>query len=421
MERQARGSGVDDARTDSRDGAPAEAPTSADVGPPAEARRPPASPRREPSAPPPQQAAATAPDERGARDADKRQRQRARTRRRRLLFFFVVLAILLGGGGFAWWEFVASRFESTDDAYVDGEIVRVSPQIEGVLVDVPVRENAAVTPGDLLARIDPAEVDADLAVATAQLEQARTGVGSAAAELAQARAQVTAQTSARDAASVRYENAKALADRYQTLKGRSGSLAISQQQVDDAVAAAREAEATLKQADATVLQAEAAATTAEAELATAKAAVDAAAAAVEQAKVQAGYLAVTAQISGQVVQVGVNKGSYVAPGSQMMAIVPDHLYVTANFKETQLDGIRVGQSVDVTVDAYPEVKFKGRVDSVQHGAGQAFALLPPQNATGNFVKVVQRVPVRIEIEGTPSFRDYPIGPGMSVVPRVHIK
>ena len=119
----------------------------------------------------------------------------------------------------------------------------------------------------------------------------------------------------------------------------------------------------------------------------------------------------------------VNIGSYVAPGSQLMAIIPETMWITANFKETQLEHMRVGQPVDISIDAFPGVAFKGRVDSFQQGAGQAFAVLPPQNATGNYVKVVQRVPVRItfDVKNGPDPRKYPIGPGMSAIPTVKVR
>jgi membrane fusion protein (multidrug efflux system) len=124
-----------------------------------------------------------------------------------------------------------------------------------------------------------------------------------------------------------------------------------------------------------------------------------------------------------VVNRSVNLGSYVAPGMNLMAIVPDRMWVTANFKETQLTLMKPGQPVDIKVDAFPGVEFKGHVDSIQRGAGQAFSILPPQNATGNYVKVVQRVPVRIEFDTQHGAdpRKYPIGPGMSVVPTVKVR
>src|SRR3546814_469848 len=127
--------------------------------------------------------------------------------------------------------------------------------------------------------------------------------------------------------------------------------------------------------------------------------------------------------SDLVVNRQVNVGSYVAPGSQLMAIVPDKMWVTANFKETQLTLMRVGQPVSIKIDAFPDVAFEGHVDSVQRGAGQAFAILPSQNATGNFVKVVQRVPVRIvfDTKNAPDPRDYPIGPGISAIPTVKVR
>ena len=132
------------------------------------------------------------------------------------------------------------------------------------------------------------------------------------------------------------------------------------------------------------------------------------------------YLRITAPVNGQVVNRQVDVGSYVSPGQQLLAIVPDEMWVTANFKETQLKHMRIGQPAEIKIDAYPAVKFHGHVDSIQHGAGQAFALLPPQNATGNYVKVVQRVPVRILFDGS-EWRKYAIGPGMSVVPTVKVR
>ena len=134
-------------------------------------------------------------------------------------------------------------------------------------------------------------------------------------------------------------------------------------------------------------------------------------------------LQIKAPIAGQVVNRQVNVGSYVAPGSQLMALVPEDMWITANFKETQLEAMRVGQPVSIKIDAFPNVEFKGYVASFQQGAGQAFAILPPQNATGNFVKVVQRVPVRIvfDVKNGPDPRKYPIGPGMSAVPTVKVR
>jgi membrane fusion protein (multidrug efflux system) len=143
-------------------------------------------------------------------------------------------------------------------------------------------------------------------------------------------------------------------------------------------------------------------------------------AAAAQAAVTISDLRLTAMVAGQVVERSVNVGSYVAPGTQLLAIVPDQIWVTANFKETQLTYMHPGQHADIIVDAYPGVHFDGHVDSIERGAGQAFALLPAQNATGNYVKVVQRVPVRILFD-KPDPRRWSIGPGMSVSPRVKVR
>ena len=151
--------------------------------------------------------------------------------------------------------------------------------------------------------------------------------------------------------------------------------------------------------------------------------IDARRAQIAQARVTLGNLELRAPVAGQVVNRSVNVGSYVSPGTPLMAIVPETMWVTANFKETQLALMRPGQPVSIKVDAYPDVEFRGHVDSIQRGAGQAFSILPPQNATGNYVKVVQRVPVRIafDLKNGPDPRKYPIGPGMSVVPTVKVR
>ncbi|MCB1883328.1 MAG: HlyD family secretion protein, partial [Geminicoccaceae bacterium] len=239
------------------------------------------------------------------------------------------------------------------------------------------------------------------------------------AQIVQAQAGVSQARSTLNANLVEADNAQSQADRLQSLFKKSGTSAISQQRLDDTQAQARQARARADASRTAVDSAASSVTAAKAGLQAAKAGVEAAKAGVATAQVAVDRLTVEAPIDGQVVQKNVNIGSYVQPGTQMMAIVPKDLYVTANYKETQLADIRIGQQVDLSVDAFPDVDFKGTVRSIQNGAGQAFQLLPPQNATGNFVKVVQRVPVRISIDEPPP-RDRPIGPGMSVVPSIHV-
>ena len=257
----------------------------------------------------------------------------------------------------------------------------------------------------------------------------RRGVKQAEAQYAQAEAQVeaTRQTAIQNADQARSPIAaatKAAQDlaRYEALR-RLDANAVAGQQLDQAHANARQTAAEAAAARRQVRTALANVAVQRRAAAAARAGIDQRRAQVRQAGVTLNDLRLRAPVSGQVVNRQVNLGSYVAPGTQLMAIIPDNLWVTANFKETQLTLMRIGQPVAIRIDAFPDVKFLGHVDSVQRGAGQAFALLPPQNATGNYVKVVQRVPVRItfDIKDGPDPRHYPIGPGMSVIPTVKVR
>ena len=345
---------------------------------------------------------------------------RGTSRKKKITIAVVIILAVLGiAAGIAYYLYT-SQFVTTDDAFVDGEIVRVAPQLSGVLVAVPIADNTRVKAGDVLAKIDPKGPMATLALRQAQLDQAEASVAQAKAQISQAQAQVDQAQSTYDGDLQNARNARTQADRYQKLFDTSGSNAISRQTLDDARTQADQAEATANGAKVAIANAEAGVTAAQAQLTAAMANVEAQQAMLDTAQVDVDHLTVTASIDGQVVQKNVNLGSYVQPGTQMMALVPEHLYVTANYKETQLGDIRVGAKVDLTVDAYPDVAFEGTVQSIQNGAGQAFQLLPPQNATGNYVKVVQRVPVRISID-SPSPDQYALGPGMSVVPSIHVE
>lgn len=345
--------------------------------------------------------------------------KRAGTRRRRLFLFLAVVAVVLGGGGFAWWVFYARFYTSTDDAFIDAQIVRIAPQVSGRLLDVPIQSNTEVKAGQLLAKIDPAAAQASYDQARASLSVAKAGVTSAQAQLEEAKASVAQSQSSYQAAQVTAKNDKRTLARLTGLKASSGNSAVSQQQIDDAEAAATSVQADAEKAKTAVTSAQASVDAAKAGLSSATAKVQEAQAALASAQVTLNHLTIKAPLSGQIVQLNVNRGSYVQPGQQIMALVPDAIYVTANFKETQLSRIRKGDPVNIEVDAYPNVPFHGHVVSIQRGAGQAFQLLPPQNATGNYVKVVQRVPVRIAIDG-PDPSKYVLGPGMSVVPTVRV-
>jgi membrane fusion protein (multidrug efflux system) len=206
--------------------------------------------------------------------------------------------------------------------------------------------------------------------------------------------------------------------RYLDLKA-STPQAVAQGQIDQAVAVARNTAAQRNAAQQQVKSAYAQITAARAAVAGAQARVETSRAQTQQSRLNLGYTRVFAPVDGHVARRTVAVGSYVAPGQQLLALVPLHMWVTANFKEIQLKKIRPGQSVTVHVDGCPAQDLRGHVDSIQRGAGQAFALLPAENATGNYVKVVQRVPVKILLEDVP--RDCPIGPGMSVEPKVSVR
>ncbi|WNO55067.1 HlyD family secretion protein [Stakelama saccharophila] len=315
------------------------------------------------------------------------------------------------------------KYESTDNAFVDAHILRLQPQISGRLTWVADADNRHVKAGQLLAKIEPTTPLAKLQQARAGLAEADAAVKRAQGSLVAARAQV--EQARANAAAPRAEAANAARDlaRYRDLEAIDDN-AVAATQLDAARAQARSTAAQAEAAQQQIATARAQVVVAERALDAARAQRKAAQAQVTQARDTVSDLTVSAPIAGQVVNRSVTTGSTVSPQTQLMAIVPDHVWITANFKETQITEMKRGDPVDIKVDAFPELHFHGHVDSIQRGAGQAFALLPPQNATGNFVKVVQRVPVRIEFDreaGGADWRKYPIGPGMSAVPTVKVR
>jgi membrane fusion protein (multidrug efflux system) len=413
----------------------------------------------------------------------------------RSLLIAAAVILGLGGilGGMRYYAYASSR-ESTDDAFIEGDIVQVSPQVTGHVSQVYVADNQEVKPGDLLVAIDSRDFEARLAQARAALaaatskerearltvgltrvtsgagqDQARAAVEAARAQvvaahsrLAQARAQVQMALANADQARAQIAAAQAEATRtaadarrYRALYDENG---VSRQQRDYAVTAAQAAAAELEAArkraaaaEAQVAESRAAAQAtadalrqAEAQLAEAQgrlaaaqtvsrqvairraqaesahAEIQQAEAGIAQAELDLSYTQISAPVAGRVTRKQVEAGDFVQAGQALMAIVPDRVWVIANFKETQLAYIRPGQPVTIRVDAYPARGFRGHVDSIQAGTGARFSLLPPENATGNYVKVVQRVPVKIVFDEPPD-RQHPLGPGMSVVPEVRVR
>ncbi|QYE35552.1 efflux RND transporter periplasmic adaptor subunit [Polymorphobacter sp. PAMC 29334] len=334
-----------------------------------------------------------------------------------LLGIAVVLIAAIIGGVLYWLD--ARQYESTDDAYIDGHIVRVAPQVSGIVRQVLVDDNQIVGPRELLAVIDTAQPQAKYEGLVAQAKQARATVVEAQAQVGVSLAQVAAARA--NVIQPQADLDKALADlaRYRTAQAIDPA-AVAAQQVDAAVQAVNSARGRRDAAIRQVTQAQAQVKASRAQVVGDRTAIGAADAQVAATGVDLANSRIIAPIVGRVTNRNVSPGSYVQPGQEMLAIVPLKLWITANFKETQLKLMRVGQPVDITIDTVPDVAFHGHVESFQRGAGQAFQLLPAENATGNFVKVVQRVPVRISID-SPGIQSYPVGPGMSVVPRVKVR
>lgn len=419
----------------------------------------------------------------------------------------VSLAVIALGLGFLYYLHALS-FESTDDAFIEGHVIAVSPRVAGHVARVYVNDNQRVKEGDPLVDLNPADFRATLHAAeaalsageavyrsrktdvdlititsTADLHGAESDVKAARAALEAAEAlaqqtasqydQATAQISINtatlaqaeaevDSARARHERDAEDLKRYEemrsarTVSGRdldhaiaaerisAADLVSAQKRVETCRAVLRQSEAAKKAAkdnrhrtQAQVALKKAKLAQAKARLAAAQAApkrilkkraladvskaeADKAQAQVEQARLNLSYTHITSPADGFVTRKSVEPGAFVQVGQPLMAVVPKTVWVTANFKETQLTHMQAGQPVDITVDAYPDITFKGHVESIQRGTGARFSLLPPENATGNYVKVVQRIPVKITFDKSPDAVGVLLAPGMSVVPLVHI-
>jgi membrane fusion protein (multidrug efflux system) len=327
-----------------------------------------------------------------------------------------VLALALLAGLIFWLH--ARNYESTDDAFIDTHLVRLAPQIAGRVTQVLVNDNQLVQANQPLVTLDSADVQTRVAQAQAQRAQAQSQVDNAQVQIAVNQASYQQALADASAAQAQADNAAQDFARYRALKSANPA-AVAQQQFDQAEAQARQ---TAAQRDSAVRAAKARAEQIRASRTQVTSGEDQERAAESQlndANINLGYTQIVAPMAGHVAQKSTAVGNYVQPGTQILAIVPIEVWVTANFKETQLALMRVGQKVDIRVDACSNDKITGHVDSIQRGAGQAFGILPPENATGNFVKVVQRVPVKIVFDNPP--KDCPFGPGMSVEPRVRVR
>lgn len=378
-----------------------------------------------------------------------------RANRRPYTLAVLALLVLLAGGGSYLWSIWNK--ENTDDAQVDADVIPMAVRTSGIVRKVLVQENQRVKQGDVLMELDEADQAARVKQAEAQLATARAQVAQAAAQVAiveasarggltQARAALSGSSVGIASAQAQIGSARAGVERaraelhkaeldLQRAKTLRQTGAIPQERLDNAQVAADAAHAELAQAQAQLSQAtvakdvaltrvseaegrlgqstpiEAVIASAHAALQLAEASVAAAQATLELQRLQFDYLKVRAPVDGTISRMSAHDGQLLAMGQAIGELVPNEMYITANFKETQVGKMRPGQRVDVVVDAYPDVLLRGKILSLSAGTGARFALLPPDNASGNFVKVVQRVPVRIALTDLPD--DLPLRAGLS--------
>ena len=332
------------------------------------------------------------------------------------LIFAVIILVVIAAATSYYLRFIAP-YETTDDAFIDGYVTYVSPRVSGPVVKLLVTDNQLVKAGDELLEIDPRDYQTLVDQANADLASANSRVHQAEAKIAVDQAKADQQNAAIVAAQAAARRAADDRVRYESVR----SQAVSATQLDlaktQASSTAAEVEVARNQAKAAVAQVD----QDRADVQTARAEVQQAQTKLEQAQLQLSYTTITAPRNGRVTHRTVEQGAYLQTGQALLALVPDDLWVVANFKETQLERIRPGQPVRIEVDAYPHHEFKGKVDSLQAGSGARFSLLPPENAVGNYVKVVQRVPVKILFDEPINTAEFDIAPGLSVTPKVRVK
>ena len=313
---------------------------------------------------------------------------------KRTIAAVVVVVLLILAGIYVAHEM---QYESTDDAYVETTTVNVSPRVAGQIEEVFVKDNQFVKEGELVAIIDDADYKIRLEQADSTYEKIRLDQSNAKANLVAAESNIAL--------------AKKDLDRYSNLYEQG---AVSKQTYDAAKVKYDGAKAHLTQAKQALFSDENGKTVADANLRAAKASKD-------KAALDLSYTKVYAPQSGTVSSRRVEKGMFVTAGSPLFTLVPEEVWVVANFKENQLRGMKPGQPVDIKVDTYPNKVFKGKIDSIQRASGAKSSLFPPENAVGSFVKIVQRIPVKIVFTEEIDTSEYTIVPGMSVVPKVKVK
>ena len=312
---------------------------------------------------------------------------------KRIVGISILILIIIG---VLYFVIDAMKYQSTDDAYVETTTVSIAPKVSGHISEVYIKDNQPINEGDVIAKIDPTDYEIALDKADAAYERMLLNQQNAKANLAASKSNIAL--------------AKKDLDRYSKLYEEG---AVSKQTLDAAQAKYDMAQANLTNAEQAILS-NADDKVADADLRSLKAART-------QAEKNLEYTKIIATQTGTIASRRVEKGMYVGVGSPICVIVPNEVWVVANFKENQLKGMKKGLAVDIKVDAYPNKVFKGKIDSIQRSSGAKSSLFPPENAVGSFVKIVQRIPVKIVFTEEIDPNEYNIVPGMSVVPKVHMK
>jgi membrane fusion protein (multidrug efflux system) len=310
-----------------------------------------------------------------------------------VIFVALVLIAVIAAVSVSW-LITSMRHQSTNDAYVEGRIIRMSPKVSGQVIALHVDDNDLVQAGEVLLEIDPADYQAKVDQAVAAVAAAQSGVEQAKAAVLRAEAGIGESEAALHAAETEAKRRASDYRRYEAM----GTDGVSAQQLETALHASEAANDQQEAAAKKLVAVSAESNVAKTSVITAEAQVAAAQAQLRFAQLQLQYTKVIAPESGRVTKKNVEAGNFVGTAQPLLSIVPDDRWVIANFKEVQLDRMRVGQPVEVRVDSYPETPLRARVQSLQVGTGARFELLPPENATGNWVKVVQRLPVKITFE-----------------------
>jgi membrane fusion protein, multidrug efflux system len=333
------------------------------------------------------------------------------------LRLLILLCLLIIAAAFTPEILYLLSHESTDDAYFRSTIVPISAEVSGQIIKVFAKDNQMVRKGDILLEIDPRDYQLALILKKTALASAKAERDKEEAAIIEARKSLAVAQAELADAEVNEQFAAKEKRRYDGL-AKMG--AVAQHKYEQVNTTWQTAQAKRAAAAAAVAKSQAAIKTLQAGLAAQESKIKEAAAKVDVAELALSRTTIRAPINGRISQKNADEGKYVQVGQPLLALVdPENTWIAANFKETQIDKIKVGQEVDIKVDAYPDLLLKGHVDSIQAGTGAVFSLLPPENATGNFVKIVQRLPVKIVVDSPPD-PTYPLWPGLSAVPSIDV-